>query len=161
MGGQSRLSSSLSEIHIIADEEFQLSGSRRIQISEFKGKRMVSIREYYQKDGEYLPGKKVCPCRLDVWPSTVPLTSVKGISLPLEQFTAFMAVLPQVVGRLSELGDDVAIPDFSGVSKVIKHGQDEDGSEEGAQGAANGKPSSTSDRSKHAKRNHESTSDEE
>ena len=28
-------------------------------ISEFKGKYMVNIREYYEKDGEVLPGKKV------------------------------------------------------------------------------------------------------
>jgi len=37
----------------------QLSGKRRIGISEFKGKRMMNIREYYEKDGEVLPGKKV------------------------------------------------------------------------------------------------------
>jgi hypothetical protein len=36
-----------------------LSGKRRIGISEFKGKRMMNIREYYEKDGEMLPGKKV------------------------------------------------------------------------------------------------------
>ena len=29
-------------------------------ISEFKGKTMINIREYYEKDGESLPGKKVC-----------------------------------------------------------------------------------------------------
>ena len=28
-------------------------------ISEFKGKNMINIREYYEKDGEALPGKKV------------------------------------------------------------------------------------------------------
>lgn len=28
-------------------------------ISEFKGQQMVSIREYYEKDGQALPGKKV------------------------------------------------------------------------------------------------------
>ena len=28
-------------------------------ISEFKGNRMINIREYYEKDGESLPGKKV------------------------------------------------------------------------------------------------------
>lgn len=33
---------------------------RRVGISEFKGKVMVDVREYYEKDGEALPGKKVC-----------------------------------------------------------------------------------------------------
>ena len=37
----------------------QLTSKRRVGISEFKGKYMVNIREYYEKDGEVLPGKKV------------------------------------------------------------------------------------------------------
>lgn len=28
-------------------------------MQEFKGNRMINIREYYEKDGEMLPGKKV------------------------------------------------------------------------------------------------------
>jgi Transcriptional Coactivator p15 (PC4) len=40
----------------------QLSSSktpRRVEVSEFKDSTLVSIREFYQKDDEYLPGKKV------------------------------------------------------------------------------------------------------
>lgn len=37
----------------------QLSGKRRVQISDFKGTTMVGIREFYEKDGKILPGKKV------------------------------------------------------------------------------------------------------
>ena len=40
-------------------DNHQISNSRRVTISEFKGKRMVSVREYYEKDGKHLPGKKV------------------------------------------------------------------------------------------------------
>jgi len=29
-------------------------------VQEFKGTRMINIREYYEKEGEMLPGKKVC-----------------------------------------------------------------------------------------------------
>lgn len=32
---------------------------RRVEISEYKGTHLINIREFYQKDGEYLPGKKV------------------------------------------------------------------------------------------------------
>ena len=34
-------------------------------ISEYKGQCMVSIREYYEKDGQALPGKKVRPSLLE------------------------------------------------------------------------------------------------
>lgn len=37
----------------------QISGKRRVQISNFKGTTMVGIREFYEKDGKALPGKKV------------------------------------------------------------------------------------------------------
>lgn len=32
---------------------------RRVTISSFRGKTLVNIREYYEKDGQELPGKKV------------------------------------------------------------------------------------------------------
>lgn len=38
---------------------WEISKARRVTISEFKGKSMVNIREYYQQDGNWLPGKKV------------------------------------------------------------------------------------------------------
>ena len=37
----------------------QLSNTRRITVSEYNKNNMVSIREYYEKDGNMLPGKKV------------------------------------------------------------------------------------------------------
>jgi len=38
-----------------------LTDKRRVQVSEFKGMQMVAIREFYEKDGEMLPAKKVTP----------------------------------------------------------------------------------------------------
>jgi len=50
---------------------WELGGKKRASIFEFKGKRFVDIREYYEKDGEKLPGRK-------------------GICLNLEQFQALL-----------------------------------------------------------------------
>jgi hypothetical protein len=38
---------------------WELSKMRRVTLSEFKGKQMVSVREYYEQNGEIKPGKKV------------------------------------------------------------------------------------------------------
>jgi hypothetical protein len=38
---------------------WEISKSRRVTISEFKSKQMINVREYYEKDGQSLPGKKV------------------------------------------------------------------------------------------------------
>ncbi|KAI9683671.1 MAG: hypothetical protein M1829_004976 [Trizodia sp. TS-e1964] len=60
------------------DEHFwELSGNRRVTITEYAGKTMINIREFYLKDGQSLPGKK-------------------GISLTVEQFEALVRFLPEV-----------------------------------------------------------------
>lgn len=38
-------------------KHWQISGKRRLVVSEFKGNTMINIREYYEKDGKALPGK--------------------------------------------------------------------------------------------------------
>lgn len=42
-----------------SDNAKQLGRTRRVQINEFKGKQLVDIREFYEKEGDMLPGKKV------------------------------------------------------------------------------------------------------
>ncbi|POS86191.1 hypothetical protein EPUL_005264 [Erysiphe pulchra] len=61
---------------------------RRVEISEFKGAHLINIREFYQKDGEYLPGKK-------------------GISLNLDQYKAFIKAVPAINAHLQKKGLDV------------------------------------------------------
>ena len=49
---------------IEADKSLQLSSGRnprRVEVSEFKNAKLVNIREFYQKDDDWLPGKKVPP----------------------------------------------------------------------------------------------------
>lgn len=41
------------------DRYWEISKMRRVTVSTFRGKTMVNIREYYEKDGQELPGKKV------------------------------------------------------------------------------------------------------
>jgi len=60
-----------------ANGPWKLSAMRQVSVSEFKGKQYVNIREYYEKDGEMLPGRK-------------------GISLPPDQWKKLMACAPQI-----------------------------------------------------------------
>ncbi|KAK6351365.1 hypothetical protein TWF718_004527 [Orbilia javanica] len=68
---------------------WELGGkSRRVTVSEFKGNVLVSVREYYEKDGKSFPGKK-------------------GISMSLEQFNQLIRVLPaleEAIGQKSSAG---------------------------------------------------------
>ncbi|CAF9914937.1 MAG: hypothetical protein GOMPHAMPRED_008334 [Gomphillus americanus] len=103
---------------------WELTGRRRIVVSEFKGNRMISIREYYEKDGKELPGKK-------------------GISLPLDQFSALVSLLPQIEEQLQSQGDKLPRPEY-GADKAMADG------DAAADTAAPNR-----------KANHEETSDEE
>ncbi|KAM7200147.1 Transcriptional Coactivator p15 (PC4) domain containing protein [Rhypophila sp. PSN 637] len=65
---------------------FELAPLRRVGLSEFKGKLLINIREYYKAaDGELKPGKK-------------------GISLSLEQYQAFLSVIPELNNLLRAKG---------------------------------------------------------
>lgn len=65
-GGEDQYwAASLSQFTIFSSQSLtriQLSSGRnprRVALSDFKGSKLVSIREFYEKDDEYLPGKKV------------------------------------------------------------------------------------------------------
>ncbi|EDW64102.2 RNA polymerase II transcriptional coactivator [Drosophila virilis] len=60
-----------------------LEGMRQVRINEFRGKKMVDIREHYEKDGKVLPGKK-------------------GISLSATQWKKLLAVADDVSRALEE-----------------------------------------------------------
>ncbi|GKZ74373.1 hypothetical protein AnigIFM60653_009055 [Aspergillus niger] len=51
VAGQGKLDSN-------GDLYWEISKARRVTISSFRGKTLVNIREYYEKDGHELPGKK-------------------------------------------------------------------------------------------------------
>ncbi|XP_074589095.1 RNA polymerase II transcriptional coactivator KELP isoform X2 [Curcuma longa] len=62
----------------------RLSNKRRVTLQDFRGKTLVSIREYYTKDGKELP-------------------SSKGISLSVEQWQAFRNAVPDIVAAIKKL----------------------------------------------------------
>lgn len=65
-----------------ADGPWELGNMRKVTISEFKGKTLVNIREYYRDpSGEEKPGKK-------------------GISLSLDQWKALAKAAPAVTAAL-------------------------------------------------------------
>mgnify|MGYP000894237473 CR=1 FL=1 len=53
------LSGGAGKIDSNGDVYWEISRLRRVTVSSFKGRTMVNIREYYEKDGNELPGKKV------------------------------------------------------------------------------------------------------
>lgn len=52
------------------NQYWEISKARRVTLSEFKGKQLVNVREYYQKGDEWLPGKKVSLHRRG-WPWSI------------------------------------------------------------------------------------------
>ena len=111
---------------------WEISKARRVTVSDFRGKKMIHIREYYDKDGEMLPGKK-------------------GIGITLEQYASLLAVLPGIENELRRSGiQDVPRPNYQTVDSgdgPVKgeRAEESDDSAEQADGRAN----------------HEATSDEE
>ncbi|XP_055531386.1 RNA polymerase II transcriptional coactivator [Wyeomyia smithii] len=49
------------------EPEWQLDRNRKITVSEFKNKVYVNVREYYEKDGKELPGKKGISLTVPQW----------------------------------------------------------------------------------------------
>lgn len=58
-----------------ADKEptWILQGTKMVKVREFKGKQYVDIREYYEKNGELLPGKKGISLPTALWHKLISL----------------------------------------------------------------------------------------
>lgn len=61
---------------------FQLSNKRRVGVSQFKNMSFINIREYYEKDGKTLPGKKVSQ---SVWCTKITITKQRNAEFVLSQ----------------------------------------------------------------------------
>ncbi|KAE8348463.1 transcriptional Coactivator p15-domain-containing protein [Aspergillus coremiiformis] len=91
------------------DKYWEISRMRRVTISSFRGKTLVNIREYYEKDGQEHPGKK-------------------GISLPIEQFATLVTLLPDIELALKDLGALVPRPDYANENCILAQSGDESSS---------------------------------
>jgi len=63
---------------------------KRAAITSFKNMTLINIREYYEKDGDFHPGKK-------------------GISLSIDQYTALLKAIPKLNKALTKRGFDVTV----------------------------------------------------
>ncbi|KXX76283.1 putative RNA polymerase II transcriptional coactivator [Madurella mycetomatis] len=80
---------------------WEIGNKRRIGSSQFKGTTLVNIREYYTApDGDLKPGKK-------------------GISLSLDQYRAFLKVIPELNEHLRSQGHAVDDPPSAGSGDVL------------------------------------------
>lgn len=61
-----------------------IAGKRFVKLREFKGKMYIDIREFYEKNGEMLPGKK-------------------GISMTPEQWRKLLSLSDEINETLSTL----------------------------------------------------------
>uniref|UniRef100_A0A1A9VZR5 Transcriptional coactivator p15 (PC4) C-terminal domain-containing protein n=1 Tax=Glossina brevipalpis TaxID=37001 RepID=A0A1A9VZR5_9MUSC len=50
-----------------APTKWILEKQRHVTISEFRGRKLIDIREYYEKNGESLPGKKGISLSITQW----------------------------------------------------------------------------------------------
>ncbi|KAI9725559.1 MAG: hypothetical protein M1828_003047 [Chrysothrix sp. TS-e1954] len=93
------------------------SGTRRITVSEFKGKTMINIREFYGKDGAKLPGKK-------------------GISLPIDQWQMLINAMPEIETALKTRGESVVRPLYKGEGDIAQPEQKEGNRDSDKEGSA-------------------------
>lgn len=110
---------------------------------------MVGVREFYEKDGKSLPGKKACSSGL--MRASVADRLSQGISLSMDQYKTFISLLPEIERVLESKGIQVPRPQYDAPSKSNEEDEDE-GSTSKALSKRNGKAS---------KPNHEATSDED
>ena len=65
---------------------FALDKSKFVKVREFRGKILIDIREFYEKDGELRPGKKGMPFSLFMNFQRSNIVSLLTISSPLSRY---------------------------------------------------------------------------
>ncbi|KAF2724346.1 PC4-domain-containing protein [Polychaeton citri CBS 116435] len=113
---------------------WELSRQRRVQVTEFRGAAMVNIREFYEKDGKSLPGKK-------------------GIALSVDQYATLLQLLPEIEKALEDKGKTVPRPNYSDAATANNKDDEENEASDSDAGVARAGGNS--------KANYEGTSEED
>ncbi|KAK2762775.1 hypothetical protein FQN54_000949 [Arachnomyces sp. PD_36] len=98
-----------SKVDSNGDQYWELSRLRRVTVSSFKGRTFVNVREYYEKDGQELPGKK-------------------GISMSVDQFSTMVGLLPSIETALKQKGESLPRPQYD-----VSTGKDSEKEPEGGE----------------------------
>lgn len=61
---------------------FELDAKKRVTVREFKGKTYIDIREFYEKNGEFLPGKKGISLQPELWRKLIGMADDINSALP-------------------------------------------------------------------------------
>lgn len=72
----------------------QLSAKRKVVVNQFRGKTLVSVREYYEKDGKVLPSSKGLNSSINnpsCFKSNVMFFAYLRFSLPMPAFAGGIA----------------------------------------------------------------------
>ncbi|KAI1459266.1 PC4-domain-containing protein [Annulohypoxylon moriforme] len=116
---------------------WSLGGTRRVTVSEFKGKTFVNIREYYtDASGSLKPGKK-------------------GIMISLEQYDKLVEAIPAINAELRAKGHETPALSSAPTADADEPEEPEEAKPEKT------KPEKTAKSKKKARANIEATSDED
>jgi len=73
--------SSSSPVEEKGKNEWEIGSKRKVTLSKFRNQQKIDIREYYEKDGQLLPGRKGISLSVEQWQSLQKIASEVNAAL--------------------------------------------------------------------------------